>query len=90
MIVKKIKKLELIKKRPGLSFNRATIFMLIFATIGGFIIWRSFAASSVGDLNGDGNVDMAADRIGRGVEIVGAQQEFTDAGGQIARCDQRG
>jgi len=58
MIVKKIKKLELIKKRPGLSFNRATIFMLIFATIGGFIIWRSFAASSVGDLNGDGNVDI--------------------------------
>jgi len=32
--------------------------MVIFVLVGGFIIWRSFAASPVGDINSDGKVDI--------------------------------
>ena len=47
--------------KPKLKFSKLNllIFALVFASIGGYTLWRAFGASSpTGDLNGDGTVNI--------------------------------
>jgi hypothetical protein len=50
--------LNMLKSEKGLSFKRLTVFAAIFAIIGIYTIWHSSAASSIGDLNSDGVVNI--------------------------------